>query len=144
MFQTPALVVMSIAATRMYRSLTDFTDSRYYPFCLLHDVLMLTAADVAVLRLSMPTRLGRGARRMQIPNVLSQCQFRPAGWRWPCTGLPRTIRLRTWANMHRMVRTAQIACHRTATRVDYRKRPRERCQETMGARPGKKYDLVLL
>ncbi|KAF8261251.1 hypothetical protein EI94DRAFT_1833425 [Lactarius quietus] len=27
MFQTPALVVMSIVATRMYRSLTDFTDS---------------------------------------------------------------------------------------------------------------------
>jgi len=27
MFQTPALIVMSIAATRMYRSLTDFTDS---------------------------------------------------------------------------------------------------------------------
>ena len=33
MFQTPALIGMSIAATRMYRSLTDFTSSSgYYVF----------------------------------------------------------------------------------------------------------------
>ena len=30
MFQTPALIVMSIAATRMYRSLTDFTSTSGY------------------------------------------------------------------------------------------------------------------
>jgi hypothetical protein len=30
MFQTPALIGMSIAATRMYRSLTDFTSPEYY------------------------------------------------------------------------------------------------------------------
>ena len=30
MFQAPATIVMSIAATRMHRSLTDFSHSGYY------------------------------------------------------------------------------------------------------------------
>jgi hypothetical protein len=30
MFQIPAVIGMSISATRMYRSLTDFTDPEYY------------------------------------------------------------------------------------------------------------------
>jgi hypothetical protein len=37
MFQTPAVIAMSIAATRMHRSLTDFSHSGYHtsppPFC---------------------------------------------------------------------------------------------------------------
>ena len=55
MFQVPALVLMSIVATRMYRSLTDFTNSGYYTSCLLRSVLVLTAADGAGLTLSMAT-----------------------------------------------------------------------------------------
>ena len=45
MFQTPALIVMTIAATRMHRSLTDFTYSGYYASRLLSTVLPLSAAQ---------------------------------------------------------------------------------------------------
>ena len=48
MFQAPALIGMTIAATRMYRSLTDFPDTWYYVFRVLRRVVMLTAAEVAV------------------------------------------------------------------------------------------------
>ena len=48
MFQAPALIWMTIAATRMYRSLTDFPDSWYYTFRVLRRVVVLTAAEVAV------------------------------------------------------------------------------------------------
>jgi hypothetical protein len=41
MFQAPALIVMSIAATRMHRSLTDFANSEYNASCLLRSFLML-------------------------------------------------------------------------------------------------------
>lgn len=61
MFQTPALIVMSIGATRIHRSLTDFTDSGYYASCLSHSLLMLTAADIAVLKLLKYIRFERGA-----------------------------------------------------------------------------------
>ena len=64
MFQIPSLIVMTIAATRMYRSLTDFTDPGYYASCLLRSVLMLTAADGAGLKILVPTRLGGGARQI--------------------------------------------------------------------------------
>jgi hypothetical protein len=74
MFQTPALIVMSIAATRMYRSLTDFSDIKYYAFCLLRSVLILTTAVVA--GLSVRIQLPGGARQIQIPNGSSQRQFR--------------------------------------------------------------------
>ena len=47
MFQSPALIVMSIAATRMYRSLTDFYNSTgLYAFRHLHSILMLTTWPV--------------------------------------------------------------------------------------------------
>ena len=42
MFQTPAVIAMSIAATRMHRSLTDFSHSVYDTFPLLRSALMLT------------------------------------------------------------------------------------------------------
>ena len=42
MFQTPAVVAMSIAATRMHRALTDFSHSVYDTFPLLRSALMLT------------------------------------------------------------------------------------------------------
>jgi hypothetical protein len=61
MFQTPALIVMSIAATRMYRSLAGFTSfSEYYSSRPLRSVLMLTTADIA--GLSTPLRFRVGAR----------------------------------------------------------------------------------
>ena len=47
MFQTPALIVMTISATRMYRSLIEFSDLGYYTIYLLRSVLMLTAANVS-------------------------------------------------------------------------------------------------
>jgi hypothetical protein len=53
MFQPSGFVVMSIAATRMHRSLTDFTG--YYASLLFRSVLVLTAAEVAVLLI--PIRL---------------------------------------------------------------------------------------
>jgi hypothetical protein len=43
MFQTPALIVMSIAATWMHRSLTDYADFGYSASCLPCAHLMLTA-----------------------------------------------------------------------------------------------------
>jgi hypothetical protein len=49
MFQPLALIVMTIAATRMYRSLIEFSDLGYYTSCLLRSVLMLTEADVSLL-----------------------------------------------------------------------------------------------
>ena len=76
MFQTPALIVMTVAATRMHLSLIDFANTGYYASHFLHSALMLTAADVAVLMLSIPTRLIRGARRLEIPNRSSHRQFR--------------------------------------------------------------------
>src|ERR1700761_7204794 len=76
LFQTPALIIMSIAATRMHRSLTDFTCSGYHASHLLCSVLILTAADAVVLRPWMPTRLGRGARGKEIPNGSSHRQIR--------------------------------------------------------------------
>ena len=47
MFQPSGLVVMSIAATRMHRSLTDFTG--YYASYFIHSAFTLTATEVAVL-----------------------------------------------------------------------------------------------
>ncbi len=66
MFQTPALIIMSIAATRMYRSLTDFTTNELYAFraTLLRSALLLTTAEVTVH--SVPLRAG--PRQVQIPN----------------------------------------------------------------------------
>jgi hypothetical protein len=61
MFQAPALIVMSIAATRMHRSLTDFANSEYNASCLLRSFLMLTAAAIAVLRSSISPWLEGGA-----------------------------------------------------------------------------------
>ena len=110
MFQTPALIVMTVAATRMHLSLTDFANTGYDASHFLRSALMLTAADIAVVMRSIPARLGRGARRIQIPNGSSQCPFRRPGWRWPCTSPPRTIRMQIWANV---VSMAQIADHRT-------------------------------
>jgi hypothetical protein len=104
MFQTPALIVMTIAATRMYRSLSDHTDSGYCAFRFLRFVLMLTAADVA--GLSIPIRLG-----IQITNRHSRYKFRS---RCLWVGLARTIRLRIWTIIHP---------------VEYRQRPGERNQE---------------
>jgi hypothetical protein len=74
MFQAPALIWMTIAATRMYRSLTDFPDSGYYTSRVLRHVVILTAAEVAVLL--MPLRL-----RLQIPNKSSKCKYLSTGWR---------------------------------------------------------------
>ena len=79
MFQTPALIVMTIAATRMHRSLTDFTYSGYYASRLLCSVLLLSAVDVAVS--SIPIRLGEGVRRIQTTSWSSQHQFGLTGWR---------------------------------------------------------------
>jgi hypothetical protein len=67
MFQTPALIVMTIAATRMYRSLIEFSDHRYYASCVLHSVFMLTAADVALL--SIPIGLERGSAEYADPKL---------------------------------------------------------------------------
>jgi hypothetical protein len=54
MFQLSGVVVMSIAATRMHRSLIEFTG--YYASCLFRSsVLMIITAEIAVL--SIPTRL---------------------------------------------------------------------------------------
>jgi hypothetical protein len=108
MFQTPALIVMSIGATRIHRSLTDYTNSEYYPSCLVCSVLMLTAADVEALRLSKSIQLGGDARRSQISNRSSQREFPSTWWRWSCTSHPRIIRLRGWAWV------AWIASHRTS------------------------------
>ena len=69
MFQPSGLVVMSIAATRMHRSLTDFTG--YHASYFFRSVLMLTATEVAVL--SMPIRLVGGTWR--IPNRLSKSNY---------------------------------------------------------------------
>ena len=60
MFQPPALIVMTIAATRMYRSLIEFSDLGYSTFCLLHSVLMLTVTDVSLF--SIPFGLKGGSR----------------------------------------------------------------------------------
>lgn len=96
MFQTPALIVMSIGTTRIHRSLTDYTNSEYYPSCLVRSILMLTAADVAALRLSKTIQLGGDARRLQILNRSSQREFLSTEWKWSCTSHPRTsIHLRT-------------------------------------------------
>jgi hypothetical protein len=62
MFQPLTLIVMTIAATRMYRSLIEFSDLRYYTSCLLRSILMLTAADVSLL--SLPFELEGGAGRI--------------------------------------------------------------------------------
>ena len=48
MFQTPTLIVMTIAATRMHRSLTDFTYSGYYTSRLLCSVLLLSPGSECV------------------------------------------------------------------------------------------------
>ena len=56
MFQTPALIVMSIAATWMHRSLTDYADSGYSASCLPCSHLMLTATNIAAVRLSLSAR----------------------------------------------------------------------------------------
>jgi hypothetical protein len=49
MFAIPAVMGMSISATRMYRSLTDVTNPEYYISQPLYFILMLTATDVAEL-----------------------------------------------------------------------------------------------
>ena len=46
MFQSPALIVMTIAATRMYRSLIEFSDLGCYTSCIFRSVLVLTAVSV--------------------------------------------------------------------------------------------------
>jgi hypothetical protein len=66
MFQPPALIVMTIAATRMYRSLIEFYDHGYCTSCLLRSVLMLTAGDVSLV--SLPFELEGGAGRIQNPK----------------------------------------------------------------------------
>jgi hypothetical protein len=62
MFQTPALVVMTIGATRMHRSLVDFANSEYYASYFLFFSFILTAADITVARVSTSTQPGSGAR----------------------------------------------------------------------------------
>ena len=114
MFQTPALIVISIAATRMHRSLTDFADSGYNASCLPCSRLILTATNVAVLRLSFPARFWGGARRKKMPNGSSHRQFRRIEWKWPCKSRPRTARLLTWANVAKnLVLIAWIASRKT-------------------------------
>jgi hypothetical protein len=66
MFQPPALIVMTIAATRMYRSLAEFFDLGYYTSCLLRFVLILIAADVSLL--SLPFEIEGSVGRMQNPK----------------------------------------------------------------------------
>jgi hypothetical protein len=66
MFQIPALIVLTISATRMHRSLTNFSHSGYYTYCFLRSVLMLSTTDVSVS--SVPIRLGEGIWRRQIQN----------------------------------------------------------------------------
>ena len=96
MFQTPALIGMTIAATRMYRSLTDYSGSRYLAYCQSRLVIILTTAKV--LALSLPISLGS-----QIPNRSSKCDSSPAGWMSPHTRLPRIVlRPKTWATICRM------------------------------------------
>ena len=48
MFQPLALIVMTIGATRMHRSLTEFYELGYSTSYLLHFVLMLTVTDVSL------------------------------------------------------------------------------------------------
>ena len=61
MFQNPALIVMTIAATRMYRSLIEFSGHGYYASCVLHSVFMLTAANVSLLLIPIGLERGRAA-----------------------------------------------------------------------------------
>lgn len=72
MFQNPALIVMTIAATRMYRCLIEFSDHGYYASCFLHAVFMLTAADVALLLILIGLERGRAA------NTDPKLSFAPA------------------------------------------------------------------
>ena len=60
MFQLPALIVMTISATRMYRSLIEFSDLGYSTSYILHPVIMLTVTYVSLF--SIPFGLKGGAR----------------------------------------------------------------------------------
>ncbi|KAF8264179.1 hypothetical protein EI94DRAFT_1703428 [Lactarius quietus] len=60
MFQTPALVMMTISATRMHHSLVDFASSEYYASCFLGSSLILTAGNIPVAWLSTSIQPGRG------------------------------------------------------------------------------------
>ena len=71
MFQTPALIVMSIAATRVFRSIGV---SGYHASRPLRSVLMLTTADVP--GLSKTLRLRVGAQRVRTPGASPQHRFR--------------------------------------------------------------------
>ena len=98
---------MSIAATRMYRSLTDFTTNELYAFraTLLRSALLLTTAEVTVH--SVPLR--SGPRQVQIPNESPWHLFRSTGSRYPCTDPMRIMRpLRRRANMGRMEHTSIV------------------------------------
>ena len=75
MFQIPALIVMTVAATRMHLSLTDFANTGYCASHFLRSALTLSAANVAVVIPSIPAQLRRGVQRMQIPNGSSHSQF---------------------------------------------------------------------
>ena len=65
MFQPPALIVMTIGATRMHRSLIEFYELEYSTSYLLYSVLMLTVTFFDTLR----TRRGREA------NTASKMRF---------------------------------------------------------------------
>ena len=79
MFQPPALIVMTIGATRMHRSLIEFYELGYSTSYLLYSVFMLTVTNVSLF--SIPFSLEGGARRTQHPTYASQRQFRSTGWR---------------------------------------------------------------
>ena len=103
MFQSPAVIAMSITATRMHRSLTDFGHSGYHPHPLLHFALTLTAVDDAGLRIAIQLLGSRRRIRIQVGN--SQRQFRSTGGRWPCTCLPGTVRQPRRAKMRCIAHT---------------------------------------
>ena len=93
MFQIPWLLIMSIAAAWMYRSLQDFSSSDMYDtYLFLSPLNSLCVVEVVVLRLhTKPRRTLSSQPRPQGLRVLPQCQFSSTGSMWSYT--PPTRRL---------------------------------------------------
>jgi hypothetical protein len=78
MFQPPALIVMTIVATRMYRSLVEFADLGYYTSRLLRSLLMLTRPMSHFFRHLSNLKGARGEYRTQ-NDLCSTNSAQPSG-----------------------------------------------------------------
>jgi hypothetical protein len=93
MFQIPWILIMSVAAAWMYRSLQDFSSSDMYDTSIfLSSLSSLCVVEVVVLRLhTKPRRAVSSQPRPQGLRAPLQCQFRLTGSMWSYT--PPTSRL---------------------------------------------------